>query len=86
MKYGPLETPYNPGFETPGAGESTVAKPGDDALFEGAPPATANMSELPACSGVAVQNVPDAPAPGTAVEVDGKVTAPGIPFTQFGSK
>lgn len=85
MKQGPLETPYDPGFDVPSTGESTVVS-GTGYAIEGGPDASPNLSELPNCPSIFVKDIADAPAKDAHVDVDDKVTSPGIPFTQFGSQ
>jgi hypothetical protein len=84
-KHGPLQSPFeNPTVPTPSAGDGTLAHGGQGVSVEGGPSATANMSELPACPPTVFDQVQNAPAAGSHIDVDDKVTSPGIPFTQFG--
>lgn len=71
-------TPFeNPICATPSAGDATTLGDTSGVKWNAdMPGGTANMSELPACSGVQMQNFPDAPGVGEAVKVWPGVTSP----------
>lgn len=84
-KNGPLCTPYdNPACPTHGAGDSSLGGPKGGWSLPDAPAETPNMSELGLLP--TTTDIAEAPAAGSAVTVSAGVTAPGIPFTDFGKK